>query len=360
MKKVYIYAFLQKNLGDDLFVKILCERYPNIRFYAMCDSNMMDSLKEIKNLKLIPRIKILDKFSNLFNVTINLNNRVQKKISQSCDLIVNIGGSLFIENSKWEKKHSNFKYRIVKDKPVFLIGSNFGPYNNESFFYEYTKTFSQFTDVCFREELSYKLFENNLNNLRYNSDVVFSYDHTFKTSNPKEKYIVISVINLSTRKDLMIYEDLYIKFLLECYKFFIKKGYKVYFMSFCSIEGDEIFIKKLKGKFNFEFDYYFYDNNIEEALSFLSNSSGIIASRFHAMILGWVFSVPVIPVIYSNKSLNVINDVGFTGKYVDIKSLKDIDLSSVFNDFFKEKVIDLEKNKKSALNQFYKLDKFLM
>ena len=36
MKKVFIYAYLAQNLGDDLMVRILCERYPHIKFQNLC------------------------------------------------------------------------------------------------------------------------------------------------------------------------------------------------------------------------------------------------------------------------------------------------------------------------------------
>lgn len=360
MKKVYIYAFLQKNLGDDLFIKVLCERYPKVKFYAMCDLHMMNSLNQIKNLKLIPRLRVFDKISNYFNMKINLNNRIQKMLSRYCDAIVNIGGSLFIENEKWEQKHLNFQYRIVKNKPIFLIGSNFGPYSNKEYLQKYTKTFSEFTDVCFREEHSYKLFHNYLENVRYNSDVVFSYEKIKEKPKTDNKYIVISVINLNSRKTLKPYEKLYIEFLKECHSFFNKFGYKVYFMSFCSIEGDELFINKLKDSFNFEIDTYIYDSDMEDALSFLNKSSGIVTSRFHGMILGWVFSIPVLPVIYSNKSLNVINDIGFKSEYLEIDKMDKYDFKDILNNFFNQQNIDLSKNKDSALKQFQELDKFLM
>ena len=32
-KKVLVYAFLANNVGDDLFVRLLCERYPQATFY---------------------------------------------------------------------------------------------------------------------------------------------------------------------------------------------------------------------------------------------------------------------------------------------------------------------------------------
>ena len=35
MKRVMIHAYLAGNLGDDLFVVMLCRRYPNIKFHIL-------------------------------------------------------------------------------------------------------------------------------------------------------------------------------------------------------------------------------------------------------------------------------------------------------------------------------------
>ena len=51
MKKVFVMAYLRKNFGDDLFVKMLLEKYKNIDFYIKCDKNEF--------------IDILDKYGNL-------------------------------------------------------------------------------------------------------------------------------------------------------------------------------------------------------------------------------------------------------------------------------------------------------
>ena len=33
MKKIFLYAYTEKNLGDDLFIKYITERYPKCKFY---------------------------------------------------------------------------------------------------------------------------------------------------------------------------------------------------------------------------------------------------------------------------------------------------------------------------------------
>ena len=34
MKKIYLKMYLKKNLGDDLFLKIILERYPSTQFFV--------------------------------------------------------------------------------------------------------------------------------------------------------------------------------------------------------------------------------------------------------------------------------------------------------------------------------------
>lgn len=54
MKKILIKAYTQLNLGDDLFIKILCERYENTEFYLFATPEYKN-LKGIKtnNLKIL-------------------------------------------------------------------------------------------------------------------------------------------------------------------------------------------------------------------------------------------------------------------------------------------------------------------
>ena len=35
MKKVFLMAYARKNLGDDIFIKMLLEKYPKIDFFSI-------------------------------------------------------------------------------------------------------------------------------------------------------------------------------------------------------------------------------------------------------------------------------------------------------------------------------------
>lgn len=69
MKKIKVNAYLNANLGDDLFIKVLCERYKNVSFHICGNKLYKETLKSIKNVKLYKTDHIYSfiKIGKLFN-----------------------------------------------------------------------------------------------------------------------------------------------------------------------------------------------------------------------------------------------------------------------------------------------------
>lgn len=82
--QIYVNAYLEKNLGDDLFLKILVDRYKNHKFYAI--SNTYSSKNNLQIYKNTLKMKILNKLGLKEKVYID-----------SKDISVSIGGSMYIE-----------------------------------------------------------------------------------------------------------------------------------------------------------------------------------------------------------------------------------------------------------------------
>lgn len=354
-KRIFIYAYTNLNLGDDLFIKILCDRYPHTKFYIVSSINKSSALYKIDNLVVYPRIPFIDQIFKRMNI----NNKLQRLLSKHCDAIVNIGGSIFIEKEDWKEKAIQFEKRLIPNKPYFMIGSNFGPYKDQSFYQSYKSIFSSMTDICFREEYSYKLFSES-NNIRYASDIVFSYHSTHNTFIKKQ--VTISVIDLTNRPKLKAYSNDYKDKIIEISKLLIQEGYQVCLMGFCKKEGDMKTIKEIMSHFsnNESIFSHIYAGNIEESLNIIKESQSIIATRFHSMILGWLFNKPVYPIIYSNKTLNVIKDVGYQGKYTEISTIRNIDPIEIMEYLTQTKSFDISKQIASSSLQFEKLDVFLL
>lgn len=351
--RVYLKAYYNMNLGDDLFLKILLDRYPEVIFCAIAEKKYREIL-ENKNLKIISNNFIVKKIIGFFRKIKYSNNIIEIILNSFFCAIVNIGGSIFMEG---QNHYLNFKDYKKQKNNWFILGCNFGPYKNEIFYKKYYEHFSKCIDVCFREKYSYNLFRN-LPNIRYAKDIVFS----LKGKNyMEEDYILISVIKPSIRKDLFEKDEEYFETIKNIVIDFIKLRKKVKLMSFCKNEGDEEAIEKIfdliPNSYKGEVSKYFYRGNIDEALSIIGKSKIVVATRFHAMILGFIFEKIVYPIVYSKKMSNVLEDINFKQNFSTFNNLEDISTERILEN----KKIDkntLEDIKRDSEKHFEKLDLF--
>src|SRR5699024_7019939 len=99
MKKILIRVYSATNLGDDLFIKILCNRYPSHKFYIIADKKHSKPFKSIPNLKVINHASFIDKVILKLGFRFTSYNFLSKKLAKRTDSVIHIGGSIFIENS---------------------------------------------------------------------------------------------------------------------------------------------------------------------------------------------------------------------------------------------------------------------
>lgn len=354
MKKIFLKMYLKENLGDDLFLKIILERYPSSRFLINAGKNY-NNIVSSSNAKY---------YNTFFRRAMNfLGNKTKCKylmtdyrMSKNTELKIILGGSMFIENIDEFEEKIKKEYKLYNN-PYYILGSNFGPYTSEEFYNSYKDVFNNAKDVCFREKYSYELFKN-LENVRYNSDIVFSMNcNKYKRENNNS--VIISIINLDNRDKLKVYSEAYEKFIIELTNSFVEKGKDVIFMSFCKFEDDELAIDRIYSKLNphvkKSVSKYFYEGNIDATLNIIAKSDTVVGTRFHATILGILFEKKVLPIIYSDKTLNVLNDMNFNGEIVKMSELDDkIDVDSIvkYNG-------DLNKLIESSNRQFEILDREL-
>ena len=350
MKKCYLKIYLNHNLGDDLFAKIISERYPNTKFIATSYNGQKSDFKNIKVIKSFGFRAV----NKIFKIITHKKLTIEKILAKKYRKAVVLSGSSFIEG-----KSDNYD-ELSESQQYYIIGTNFGPYKTNEYV-EYCKNvFKKAKYVCFRDKKSYNLFKDIGNNITYAPDIVFSLD----TTNVKitdNKKVVFSIIDCK-RKIGEEYQEKYEKAMIELTKYFIDKGYKITYMSFCKKENDEEAINRIEEKIPNEIkekiENYFYDGNIEEALNVLGDSQIIIGSRFHANILGLILNKTIIPVIYSNKTTEVLDDINFRGKRIDIKNIYKFNLED-FSDNDINYKLDVSKEKIGAEKHFSGLDKVL-
>lgn len=363
---VFLNAYVAKNLGDDLFIKILLERYPEHNFLILTDRKHKDYLSKYHNLSVkTKKFKYLDIILNKLRLKFSFNKLQIKNILKDTELSVIIGGSMFIE-----KNHdTNFKVfdhyqTLLSMNETFLLGANFGPYKTQNYLDTFYSIFKRFKDVCFRDDYSYGLFSN-LDNVRSAPDIIFSMQNSkYLNEFYKSDYIVFSVIDLSWREDLEPFMISYVETIAKIIKEIILKENRVILMSFCEAEGDIRAIDRILNKVgdtNGRVGVHAYNGNLEKSLGIIKNARAIIATRFHAMILGLLYKIPTVPIIYSNKTKDTIDFLNINLPYYEIKDLEKISINTIISQA-KEITYDINQLKSietNAENHFKYLDIYL-
>ncbi len=358
MKRSYLIAYTLNNVGDDLFIKIICERYPKIDFFIELDKEKNLALNKINNLHIINNknflFRLINKVGNVcFNEPI-----YSKKIISHCESSILVGGSMFMEDIQDNWKGNYKTYQRVKSwsDNFFVIGSNFGPYEHEAYKELYKSFFKKCNDVCFRDKYSAKEFADQ-QNVRYAPDVVFN----LKTSlHIKKKKVSVVPILLEGRGERDNYRERYERRLADVISKLVEyEGYDVSLLSFCRDEGDENAIvsimNKVVSKYLEKIKIVYYRDDYEPIIYEIFESEAVITSRFHGMILGWLGDTKVYPIVYNPKSLNAMNSLGFVGDYSSIDSTDPILLETVFD---KKQELNIKNISEEAEKQFTALDLF--
>lgn len=161
---------------------------------------------------------------------------------------------------------------------------------------------------------------------------------------------------------LSVFTDQYEKFLFHQCQEYIEKGYKIVLSSFCQGEGDEEAANRLHQKIRSEYKNqnivekaYYCGENQQEILEQLATSEIVIATRFHAVVLGLISQCKVLPVLYSNKTKNILQDLKINENVADIRK---IDMCENYN------VIQLNEKQLGRLREnsekhFEKLDGYI-
>ena len=349
--EVYLKAYYRMNLGDDMFVKCIAERYPEVTFRVYADRRYLAAFEGIRNIKAYPCLYAkIDRASEI----LGLHPFVDRLLLNHSDTAVHIGGSVFIE-----PKDGTVFPSLTSQGDMYYIGCNFGPYRTERYLKYVYESLRSASDVCFRDSYSYGLFKE-LPQVRMAPDVLFGYP----SYPPKKKGsgVAFSVIDPSARSGLEISAEEYYDEVAEAIRSCASEKKRVALFSFCSYEGDDRAIEKIVSRINgTSVDIFSYNGDISGFLNRLNDCECIVATRFHAMVIGWMLSKKVLPVVYSAKQTNVINDIGFTGAVRNLAKKGTRSLSELLEKYLSEPVdFDVGQLSAEAENQFCVTDRLFI
>lgn len=349
----YVNFFNKMNFGDDVFVMMLAKKYPQIKFHI---SGAYDELEAFKNQ---PNIQIHkdNKASSLIKkISLKLfkKDMVYRLRARKCGCCVTIGGSIFMEPNAYLKEYFRDKNsKILAGKKNVIMGANFGPYKSVQFKEFFKEYFEKIDFVSFRDKYSYELFQEN-DSVNYAPDILFGMTDVFSVEKKKTNpYIVISVIDRA--KEARKYFDK----MCEIVKYYRSKGYEVVLLSMCEVQADLQICQELKSEFQDEgVKVMSYRGNITEIMSCIRNAEYVIASRFHAIVTSLCYEVPCYPVVYSNKTENLLADIAYTGEYTTVDEFFEQNMENIDKNRQKEYKPNVKKMSMESQKHFSYLDNY--
>lgn len=341
-KKILVDIYLAFNLGDDMFLDYLANTYPDVDFVPFHPGNNYDVFfSNYKNVSKFPyslfdKVKTRLGFSKLTNYDL---------LSDEFDGLLFLGGGIFREENYWKRV---YEYRngitdkfVNKQKPVWFAGCNFGNFKTEYFLKSYKTLFAKVNKITFRDTVSYSFFKE-IPSVDFASDILWSYD--LPESKKEEKVLGISVIDPRHKEGLDNKCQNYIEAHKAICQKFLKQGYKVKIFSFCEQEGDKKIAELIAENIN-EIEIINYSGDIKEFLLKISICSHFVAARFHANIIAMKYKMKFIPIIYGNKTENLLLDLGFHKPFMDLNSVSTLSGSN-FLDIDQSKVNELAEDSK--------------
>ena len=345
MKKIFVRAYCQSNLGDDLFVLHLVKKYPKTLFYLYAVEENQRAFDNMRNLRL-PTV-----WDRLRRKGVHLLGE-QDRFDGSClDGTVVIGGSILWEGAPLDFGQSG--------KPCFLIGANCESTYSPEFRRKLETALSGVTGCCFRDSASYAQFST-LPNVIWAPDVLFDYEPGL----PKKagQGIGISVVSEKGAFREKALRERYFASIARLCALCLEQKIPVRLLSFCAAEGDEDAVARILDQVPQpeEIQVSFYRGDPQAFLADMNTCQTIVATRFHAMILGWVLGKNVVPIIYSTKQTQVLADCGFCGPMWNALENRDMTGEELLEAIRTEQgKLDISNLKERSKAQFAALDRFL-
>jgi colanic acid/amylovoran biosynthesis protein len=366
MKKVLIHAYADKNIGDDLFLYLLCTRYPNVKFYMFVPKRLKlyydflyDNLTAIALHETPLLIQKVDgkffkgEFTSIFSYheRTKLNDYWSKRV----DAQIWLGGSQFVQTPDWKRILAFKRHQQNSGKPFFAISVTVGPFNDEIYLDEVKNVISHYSDICFRDKKSYELIEGS--NTRYAADMVFSIREP-NIKRQKVRRVCISVINVRKRFGDDI-GDRYESLLETLVREYLDRGYEILFMSLCEAQKDYVTANRVVSKFEEDKRIHItmYDGILEDIINTVAESEVMVGTRYHAIVLGLRYGLKVLPIIYEEKTKYLLNDLGYNG--IILNEIEGIITRDIKNQYIKLEPFEIKQLVMSAETQFTKIDHYI-
>ncbi|HWQ11132.1 MAG TPA: polysaccharide pyruvyl transferase family protein [Holophaga sp.] len=295
-------AFIDNNLGDDLMLELLVQRFPAITFFCLRDAklNAQAPYRDWPNL-LVPDWADLD------------------RILPFMDGLLIFGGSAWQDHGNnldwfgWRTKA--LKTLKARGCPALAIGNNIGPVSTEEGRQLFVALLRRFDCVVVRDQASHAWMEDNVGPDRgkLGADLVLNYPVPCVDREA-------GLVGISVHRTVLFPERNapYVEHMVLMVRALRKArpDLRFRFLAFDTItENDEILVDQILARLAWPAwaSKATYRGDIPAFLDAFGACDRIFASRFHALVLALLFGQPFVPFDYMGKTGNLLQDLSYEG-----------------------------------------------
>lgn len=327
--RILLSAYLDNNLGDDLFIDLFAERYRGHQIRLIGDGpvNLNVHLKRHTNVH-----------------TVGLKQALREM--WSVDALVIMGGSIFQDIPAYYKY--DFRRNVLVTlarllgKAVFIVGCNIGPIHSKKGERLTRYCFALANAVSVRDYASFTLLRGWKGRTRrvVGSDLIFSYPlPPARPRSAQPRRLGISVVNVNRPE---AETTAYVRKLAQLAEKHLKKDASNEVVLFAFNGGgngqnDSLPIANILGRLpryasQISVQQYSPTLPIREFLSSFASCDYVVCSRFHSVVLALSFGIPFFPIAYSDKTLNLLHDIGYEGMIGHYSAMDALHLEPVLAD----------------------------
>ena len=309
--RVFVSFYDRGNLGDDLLFRVLVDRYPQVRFDYLEMGAGNGAFAHAPHADGWSIVRYADGVLRRLRVPWRVERWARRRLIRRSRFAVRIGGSLYMERGAWRLDADLDEELLTSREGAFFVNGNFGPWRSEEFLARYAGVFSRAVDVTVRDRASREQLSGTPT-VRLAPDLIFSIARPTLPAEPAG--VVISVIDLSHREDLAAQQEPYEAAVASLAEALLDAGEQVTLMSFCTYEGDEAaadrILDRLGAGARGRVGTHYYRGDVDAALATIAGARTVVATRFHAMVLGLAFGCRVCSIAYSDKTVQALDDLG--------------------------------------------------
>lgn len=308
---IMVDAYLDNNLGDDLMISLLVNRFPDERFFLYTDKSV-----------------VAHTFEAFENIVIRKPGDWKEDMKRA-SAYVSIGGSRF-QVFNWNQRIWRLR-RIAKLRKlrrhgvkIATIGANLGPYS-DAWGARLTKWELQKNDLITvrdQEAMTYLRSFRGVKNFHYAEDIVYNLDR-----GAEDPSGVRSGLGISAYRSIRPHEvnDGNYEFLARLADDYIQKtGKRVYLFAFDTEAENDLaaahhIYQRAREKEGIVIVPYL--GGQAAFLEAFARCDRMIAIRFHSAVLADLYQIPFLPVIYSNKMRNFLDDRHYEGPALSLGAM---------------------------------------